>query len=71
MYEDDKDIPEMASKWDVLASFTHLATEIFVAFVHFTVAITEILINKADVVERDKKFHEDVTRTIETITRGE
>lgn len=71
MFEDSEDNPKYVSKWDVFALFAHLFAEVSVAIVHFAAGLTEVLLHKADVVEQDKLFHEDVTRTIETITRGE
>jgi len=72
MYEDDsKDVPLRLTPWDVFAICSNLVLNIFISFTKFFDAITSMLVNQADVVDTQKSFHDDVTRSIETITKGE
>jgi len=68
---DDEDFPLLLTPWDVLAVSAKLFVDIFTAFALFMDAIMHMFINKADVVDSQKAFHDDVTRTIETIIEGE
>ncbi len=72
MFEDDsEDIPIRLTPWDVFAIVTNLVLDVTISFAKFFSAITHMLTNQADVVDAQKAFHDDVVRTIETITEGE
>jgi len=72
MFEDDNEnIPIRLTPWDVFAVVTNLVLDIVISFAKFLSAITYMLTNQADVVDAQKAFHDDVVRTIETITEGE
>ena len=72
MFNDEsEDVPLRLSPWDILALVSNLVFQILESIAVFYRAITHMLINHADFVDYKKSFHEDVSRSIETITEGE
>ena len=59
------------SKFSVLAVFFNFILDVSIGFTRFLSYMSEMLISHAALVEERKSFHEDVARTIETITEGE
>ena len=71
MNEEGDDFSGAISVWDVVALFAHLVKNLFASFEEFFDVLSNMALHKANVVEDQKLFHDDVVRTIETITEGE
>ena len=71
MNEEGDDFSGVISVWDIVALFAHLVKNLFASFEEFFDVLSNMALHKANVVEDQKLFHDDVVRTIETITEGE
>ena len=71
MKEEGDSYDGVLSMWDVVALFAHLVKNLFASFEEFFDVLSNMALHKANVVEDQKLFHDDVVRTIETITEGE
>ena len=71
MNEEGNSYDGVLSMWDVVALFAHLVKNLFASFEEFFDVLSNMALHKANVVEDQKLFHDDVVRTIETITEGE
>ena len=71
MNEEGDGYDGVLSMWDVVALFAHLVKNLFASFEEFFDVLSNMALHKANVVEDQKLFHDDVVRTIETITEGE
>jgi hypothetical protein len=71
MNEEGDNYDGVLSMWDVVALFAHLVKNLFASFEEFFDVLSNMALHKANVVEDQKLFHDDVVRTIETITEGE
>ena len=71
MNEEGDDFSGVISVWDIIALFAHLVNNIFASFEEFFDVLSNMALHKANVVEDQKLFHDDVVRTIETIIEGE
>ena len=71
MNEEGDDFSGVISVWDIIALFAHLVKNLFASFEEFFDVLSNMALHKANVVEDQKLFHDDVVRTIETITEGE
>ena len=71
MNEEGDDFSGVISVWDIIALFAHLIKNIFASFEEFFDVLSNMALQKANVVEDQKLFHDDVVRTIETIIEGE
>jgi len=72
MHEEESDeFDGVLSAWDVFALFAHLLKDLFISFAKFFDVLSDMALHQANVVEDQKLFHDDVVRTIETITEGE
>ena len=71
MNEEGDDFSGVISVWDVVALFAHLVKNLFASFEEFFDVLSNMALHKANVVEDQKLFYDDVVRTIETITEGE
>ena len=71
MNEEGDDFSGVISVWDIIALFAHLIKNIFASFEEFFDVLSNMALHKANVVEDQKLFHDDVVRTIETIIEGE
>ena len=71
MKEEGDDFSGVISVWDIVALFAHLVKNLFASFEEFFDVLSNMALHKANVVEDQKLFHDDVVRTIETITEGE
>ena len=71
MNEEGDSYDGVLSMWDVVALFAHLVKNLFASFEEFFDVLSNMALHKANVVEDQKLFHNDVVRTIETITEGE
>jgi len=71
MNEEGDSYDGVLSMWDVVALFAHLVKNLFASFEEFFDVLSNMALHKANVVEDQKLFHDDVVRTIETITEGE
>jgi hypothetical protein len=71
MNEEGDDFNGVISVWDIIALFAHLVKNLFASFEEFFSVLSHMALHKANVVEDQKLFHDDVVRTIETIIEGE
>jgi len=71
MNEEGDDFSGVISVWDIVALFAHLIKNLFASFEEFFDVLSHMALHKANVVEDQKLFHDDVVRTIETIIEGE
>ena len=71
MNEEGDGYDGVLSMWDVVALFAHLVKNLFASFEEYFDVLSNMALHKANVVEDQKLFHDDVVRTIETITEGE
>jgi hypothetical protein len=71
MNEEGDSYDGVLSMWDVVALFAHLVKNLFASFEEFFDVLSNMALHKANVVEDQKLFYDDVVRTIETITEGE
>ena len=71
MNEEGDGYDGVLSMWDVVALFAHLVKNLFASFEEFFDVLSNMALHKANVVEDQKLFHDDIVRTIETITEGE
>ena len=71
MNEEGDNYDGVLSMWDIVALFAHLVKNLFASFEEFFDVLSNMALHKANVVEDQKLFHDDVVRTIETITEGE
>ena len=71
MNEEGDGYDGVLSMWDVVALFAHLVKNLFASFEEFFDVLSNMALHKANVVEDQKLFHDDVVRTIETIIEGE
>jgi len=71
MNEEGDDFSGVISVWDIIALFAHLVKNLFASFEEFFDVLSNMALHKANVVEDQKLFHDDVVRTIETIIEGE
>ena len=71
MNEEGDSYDGVLSMWDVVALFAHLVKNLFASFEEFFDVLSNMALHKANVVEDQKLFHDDIVRTIETITEGE
>ena len=71
MNEEGDSYDGVLSVWDVVALFAHRVKNLFASFEEFFDVLSNMALHKANVVEDQKLFHDDVVRTIETIIEGE
>ena len=71
MNEEGDSYDGVLSMWDVVALFAHLVKNLFASFEEFFDVLSNMALHKANVVEDQKLFYDEVVRTIETITEGE
>ena len=69
--EDSDAFYEPITFWDVVAVFTHLIKDLVLSFTKFFDVMEQVFLHQANVVASRRAFHDDVVRTIETITEGE
>jgi hypothetical protein len=63
--------PTSFNKWDMLALFADLTSNIFIAFAECANGLVNMLDTQASFVDDKKSFHEYAARTIETLQEGE